>query len=62
MRTLTRVGGAGWALLAAALLVAPPAVEAQVPAKVWRVAVLSGASPREGAWVRALEQRLAELG
>jgi putative ABC transport system substrate-binding protein len=36
--------------------------EAQAPARVWRVAVLTGAVPREGPLPRALEQRLAELG
>jgi putative ABC transport system substrate-binding protein len=36
--------------------------EAQAPGKVWHVAVLTGAVPRSAAPVRALEQRLAELG
>jgi putative ABC transport system substrate-binding protein len=43
-------------------LIAPLAAEAQAPSKVWRVAVLSGAQPRSGPPVQALEQRLAELG
>jgi putative ABC transport system substrate-binding protein len=43
-------------------LVAGPAVEAQAPGKVWRVAVLTGGLPRSAAPYRALEQRLAELG
>jgi putative ABC transport system substrate-binding protein len=50
-------------VLAFALLIAPlTTAEAQSPGKVWRVAVLSGAQPRSAAPVRALEQRLAELG
>jgi putative ABC transport system substrate-binding protein len=38
------------------------AAEGQGPGKVWRVAVLAGATPRSGGPQRALEQRLAELG
>ena len=41
---------------------APLVAEAQAPGKVWHVAVLVGALPRSAAPVRALEQRLAELG
>ena len=40
----------------------PLVAEAQAPGKVWHVAVLTGAVPRSVAPVRALEQRLAELG
>jgi hypothetical protein len=43
------------------LLKGPLTAEAQAPAKVWRVAVLT-VLPRSAAPVRALEQRLAELG
>jgi ABC-type uncharacterized transport system substrate-binding protein len=50
------------ALLACALLIVPLTGEAQAPAKVWKVAVLSGGQSRSAASVRALEQRLAELG
>src|SRR5437867_5467015 len=50
------------AVLACALLIAPLTGEAQAPVKVWKVAVLSGGQPRSAAPVRALEQRLAELG
>jgi len=49
-------------VLAFALLIDPLGVEAQAPGRVWRVAVLTGAVPREGPAPRALEQRLAELG
>ena len=48
--------------LAGGLLAAPRAVEAQAAGKVWRVAVLTGGLPRSAAPVRALEQRLADLG
>jgi putative ABC transport system substrate-binding protein len=48
--------------LAGGLLAAPLAAEAQRAGKVWRVAVLTGGLPRSAAPVRALEQRLAELG
>jgi putative tryptophan/tyrosine transport system substrate-binding protein len=48
--------------LAFALLTVPLAAEAQAPAKVWRVAVLTGSTPRSATSTRALEQRLAELG
>jgi ABC-type uncharacterized transport system substrate-binding protein len=48
--------------LAFMLLGASFAVEAQAPAKIWRVAVLTGAVPRSGEPPNALEQRLAELG
>jgi putative ABC transport system substrate-binding protein len=44
------------------IITAPLAAEAQAPGKVWRVAVLSGVQQRSAAPVRALEQRLAELG
>jgi putative ABC transport system substrate-binding protein len=47
---------------AGGLLAAPLAAEAQQAGKVWRVAVLTGGLPRSAAPVRALEQRLAELG
>jgi len=50
------------AVLACALLVVPLTGEAQAPAKVWKVAVLVGGQSRSAASVRALEQRLAELG
>ena len=49
-------------VLAPVLLVERLIAEAQAPARVWRVAVLTGAVPREGPLPRALEQRLAELG
>jgi putative tryptophan/tyrosine transport system substrate-binding protein len=48
--------------LSLALLLVPLTGAAQDPGKVWRVAVLTGATPRSEAPVRALEQRLAELG
>jgi putative ABC transport system substrate-binding protein len=48
-------------ILAVGLTATAPA-EAQPVGKVWRVAVLTGALPRSGAPLRALEQRLAELG
>jgi len=48
--------------LAGGLLAAPLAAAAQQAGKVWRVAVLTGGLPRSAAPVRALEQRLAELG
>jgi putative ABC transport system substrate-binding protein len=49
--------------LSGSLLAAPLAAEAQqAPGKVWRVAVLAGAQQRSTPPVRALEQRLAELG
>ena len=44
------------------LLIAPLAAEAQAPSKVWRIAVLTAGILRSDAPVRALEQRLAELG
>ena len=55
------------AFLAAAaggLLAGPRAARAQAPAsgRVWRVAVLTGAIPRRGEAILALEARLAELG
>jgi putative ABC transport system substrate-binding protein len=53
---------AGWASLVLVLVIGSFAAEAQAPAKVWRVAVLTGATPRSAAPPRALEQRLAELG
>ena len=40
----------------------PLAAEAEKPGKVWQVAVLTGSVPRSAVAVRALEQRLAELG
>ena len=49
-------------LILALGLAAGPAAEAQAPGRVWRVAVLTGSVPRSGPQVRALEQRLAELG
>jgi putative ABC transport system substrate-binding protein len=49
-------------VLAFVLLLDPLTAEAQAPGRVWRVAVLTGAVPREGPLPRALEQRLAELG
>jgi hypothetical protein len=55
--------GTDWLLaLTFALVIGPLAAEAQAPTKVWRVAVLTGATLRTSAHVRALEQRLAELG
>jgi putative ABC transport system substrate-binding protein len=45
-----------------ALLIGWLSAEAQAPAKVWRVAVITGATPRSGAPPLALERRLAELG
>jgi putative ABC transport system substrate-binding protein len=51
-----------WSVLALLLLVGQPAAEAQAPAKVWRIAVLTGATPRSAVPWRALEERLAELG
>ena len=59
-----RRGAARFLLPAFVLLIASltAEAEAQAPGKVWRVAVLTGAVPREGAAPRALEQRLAELG
>ena len=55
------------AFLAAAaggLLAGPRAARAQAPAsgRVWRVAVLTGAIPRQGEVILALEARLADLG
>jgi hypothetical protein len=49
-------------VLALLLLIAPLLAEAQAPSRVWRVAVLTAGMPRSDAPVRALEQRLAELG
>ena len=54
--------GARLVVLAFLLLVAPLAAGAEAPKKVWRVAVLTSGMPRSDAPVRALEQRLAELG
>jgi hypothetical protein len=48
--------------LAGGLLAAPLAAGAQPAGKVWRVAVLTGGLPHSAAPVRALEQRLADLG
>jgi putative tryptophan/tyrosine transport system substrate-binding protein len=56
------LGRARLFVLAFGLLIAPVTAEAQAPGKVWQVAVLTGAVPRSAAPVRALEQRLAELG
>jgi len=56
------LGAARLFVLAFALLIAPLTAEAQAPGKVWRVAVLTGGLPHSAAPVRALEQRLAELG
>jgi ABC-type uncharacterized transport system substrate-binding protein len=61
-RMPTRFSTGCLCVLAFMLLVASFAVEAQAPAKVWRVAVLTGGTPRSAANARALEQRLAELG
>jgi ABC-type uncharacterized transport system substrate-binding protein len=58
----TRLGTARLVVLALLLLSAPVITEAQAPGKVWRVAVLTGATQRSAAPPRALEQRLAELG
>ena len=58
----TKLGTARLAVLAFLLLIAPLAAEAEAPGKVWRVAVLAGGLPRSAPPVRALEQRLAELG
>jgi len=58
----TKLGAARLVVLAFLLLVAPLAAEAAAPSKVWRVAVLTSGMPRSDAPVRALEQRLAELG
>jgi ABC-type uncharacterized transport system substrate-binding protein len=55
-------GASWWFAPAFALLIASLTGEAQAPAKVWRVAVLTGNTPRSAAHARALEQRLAELG
>jgi putative ABC transport system substrate-binding protein len=49
-------------VLAFVLLIGLPIADAQAPGRVWRVAVLTGAVPREGPLPRALEQRLTELG
>jgi putative ABC transport system substrate-binding protein len=57
---VTRTGGS--LSLAFVLLVGSLTAEAQAPAKVWRVAVLTGALARSAAPPRTLEQRLAELG
>ena len=55
-------GPAGLFGLAVLLVIAPLCAEAQAPSRVWRVAVLTAGMPRSEAPVRALEQRLAELG
>jgi putative tryptophan/tyrosine transport system substrate-binding protein len=57
---MTRI--AGLLSLAFVLLMGPVLTAAQAPAKVWRIAVLTGATQRADATPRALEQRLAELG
>ena len=57
---MTRIAGS--LSLAFVLLMGPVPAEAQAPAKVWRIAVLTGATQRADATPRALEQRLAELG
>ncbi len=57
---MTRI--AAWLSVAFVLLMGPVPAEAQAPAKVWRIAVLTGATQRTDATPRALEQRLAELG
>jgi len=54
--------GLATVLILALGLVAAPAAEAQAPGKVWRIAVLTGSLPRSAPPIRALEQRLAELG
>ena len=59
---MTKLGAARLVALAFLLLVAPLAAAAAAPNKVWRVAVLTSGMPRSDAPVRALEQRLAELG
>ncbi len=56
------LGATRFFVLAFALLIAPLAAEAQAPAKVWRIAVLTGGLARSSAPVRALEQRLADRG
>jgi len=43
-------------------LVAPLAVDAQLPGKVVRIGILSGASPRSALWFSAFTQTLGELG
>ena len=48
--------------LSGSVLAVPVAVGAQPSGKVWRVAVLTAGTLRSDAPVRALEQRLAELG
>ena len=58
----TKLGSARLFVLFFALLIAPVAGEAQTPVKIWRLAVLTGAVPRSAPPVRALEQRLTELG
>jgi ABC-type uncharacterized transport system substrate-binding protein len=50
------------ALVLALGLAAGAAAQAQAPERVWRVALLTGASPRSAAFLRGLDQRLAELG
>ena len=57
----TKLGTARLFVLAFLLLITPLTAEAQTPGKVWRVAVLTS-QPRSAAPIRALEQRLAELG
>jgi ABC-type uncharacterized transport system substrate-binding protein len=57
-----KLGTARLVVPAFLLVVAPLAAEAQAPSKVWRVAVLTAGILRSDAPVRALEQRLAELG
>ncbi len=62
-RVPARRGAARFLVPAFVLLIASltPKAEAQ-PGRVWRVAVLTGAVPREAPAPHALEQRLAELG
>jgi ABC-type uncharacterized transport system substrate-binding protein len=63
MRALMAKLGTAWLfVLACVLPIVSLTAEAQAPSKVWRIAVLTGATPRSGAPVQALEQRLAELG
>ena len=59
---MTKRGIARLVVPAFLLLIAPLAAEAQAPSKVWRIAVLTAGILRSDAPVRALEQRLAELG
>src|SRR2546426_10896431 len=50
------------AVMAGGVLAAPLAAEAQTAGKVYRVGILSTASPRSASIYQAFEQRLRELG